>query len=548
MAVLYFSLRKNLIALFTILLIGLAVIYMVDQNLESNERGRRTALLEKVNRRTAIELSKSLDKFVYFVSNIRPYLIYSEQFPTQTELKHFVDKQIDDLQYQDSLVISFVDSNHKFKYSFTRTEIDPVGLIGKSVADLTDSTSMVRISAVLLDDDFHLFSAANLVEGWVGIPLHFNVLRNGKSVGYIAAIADFKSIIDPIYLLESADEFVFRFSINDTPLDRYAVHNGSKVHHNKTDQFSFNNYDVDKASFIYSDFIIHDLNFKVETAYIAEFKSNKDINIVLYGWFILIGIFVVYALYGSYRFKKLSDNLRIQKRELDEKNEELNELNHTKDKFFSIIGHDLKSPLSSITSALELWKSESITASQTEKIRKHLEISTRSTLGLLENLLQWSLINTDHLKWNPEPVKLEEMIDEVFSQLRSVALLKETSLTRKVVDNCNLIGDYNMISTIIRNLVANAVKFGEANSEVLVEACVENEKIVIAVSDQGIGLSRQEVDSLFDTNKKGSGSNRSTGLGLVLVKEFMDLHKAEIDVKSTVGEGTTFILKFPQLL
>lgn len=527
---------------------------MIADHIDKNAIAQRDAELLSVNRRAAFEFSESLDRFVYLMSGIRSYVNHAEEFPSQEELQSFLIRQMNDLNYKDSLIVSYIDQDHIFRYSFTPQAINSADLIGTSVKDIRSKAAIRRLDSVMMDEQFHLFPVTNLFEGWVGIPMDFNVRRNGKSIGYIAAIADFKSIIEPIYTFESSDEFVFKFSVNGAEFDRERAYDRTKIYHKRKDPEYYKNYDADEASFVTSEVERYGLTFVIGTAHINNYKKSQDLSLLVYGWYTLILVFVGYSIFRLDKFKKLNDTFKksistieLQKFQLDNRNVELNKLNATKDKFFSIIGHDLKGPLTSIASMVGLWNTKTLTSDQVDDIMKNLGTATKGASNLLDNLLLWAMVNTDQMKWNPEEVSLDELVQEVYFQLGASAASKRIKLSSAVGSECTLTGDRNMLSTIVRNLVSNAIKFSKPSSEVNVTGLVQNSKVRLNIVDQGEGLTEEERKTLFELGDapnlgdKGAG----TGLGLILVKEFLSKHQGAISIESEKGSGSTFTISFP---
>lgn len=537
-----------------VFLIGSVVVYVIADHIDENAIAQRESQLQSVNRRAAFEFSESLDRFVYLMSGIRSYVNHAEEFPTQRELQSFVIQQMDDLNYKDSLIVSYIDQEHIFRYSFTPQAINSANLIGTSVREIRSKAAIKRLDSVMLDQQFHLFPVTNLFEGWVGIPIDFNIMRNGSSIGYISAIADFKSIIAPIYTFESSDEFVFKFSVNDTEFDRERAYDGTKVYHAREDLKYYKNYAPAVDSFVISEVERYGLTFSIGTAFISNYHKSQNLSLLIYGWYIMIVTFVSYSLFRLNKFKRLNNTLRksietieLQKSQLDSQNKKLNELNATKDKFFSIIGHDLKSPLTSIASVVGLWNTKTLTSDQIDEIMKSLGSATKGASSLLDNLLMWAMVNTDQVKWSPEEVSLDELVKEVYFQLGASAAGKRIKLVSEVDKDCKMKGDRNMLSTIIRNLVSNAIKFSKPNTEVKVTGILEDHRLLVNVSDQGEGLDENEKVSLFELGKTSNATQNGvgTGLGLVLVREFVTRHNGEIRIESEKGNGATFTLEFP---
>ena len=246
-----------------------------------------------------------------------------------------------------------------------------------------------------------------------------------------------------------------------------------------------------------------------------------------------------------------SEELMAQKEELLEMNNKLYELNASKDKFFSIIAHDLKNPFNTILGLSELLKDET-KSGNLETIDEYSGMiynSAAQTLRLLENLLEWANSQRGKISFNPIPIKLKELFNEEFSVLNDMARGKNIELKSSLFDNLTIIADKNMIKTILRNLISNAIKFTHKNGKVGVKAMAINNQVEISVSDSGIGMTKETIAKLFriDANQStpGTENEKGTGLGLVLCKEFIEKHGGKIWVESESGKGSTFKFSIP---
>jgi two-component system sensor histidine kinase/response regulator len=175
--------------------------------------------------------------------------------------------------------------------------------------------------------------------------------------------------------------------------------------------------------------------------------------------------------------------------------------------------------------------------------------SAAQTLRLLENLLEWANSQRGKISFNPIPIKLKELFNEEFSVLNGVAKGKNIELKSSLFDNLMIIADKNMIKTILRNLISNAIKFTHKNGKVEVKAIAINNQVKISVSDSGIGMTKETIAKLFriDANQStpGTENEKGTGLGLVLCKEFIEKHGGKIWVESESGKGSTFKFSIP---
>jgi PAS domain S-box-containing protein len=237
---------------------------------------------------------------------------------------------------------------------------------------------------------------------------------------------------------------------------------------------------------------------------------------------------------------------------LIESEKALRELNATKDRFFSIIAHDLKSPFNSIVGFSELLKDE-VKYLSPDEISNYASViynSAKNTLGLLDNLLDWARMQQNRMTFEPKLKVLKQIVDDVFREISTVAQTKSISLADNVPVDIIVNVDENMIKTLIRNLVSNAIKFTNTGGWVRVVAIKEANKVIITVADTGIGISHENMEKLFDIGAgfttRGTENEKGTGLGLILCKEFASRHGGAISVESETGVGSKFIVELPQ--
>ncbi|HUW06116.1 MAG TPA: PAS domain S-box protein [Williamwhitmania sp.] len=236
---------------------------------------------------------------------------------------------------------------------------------------------------------------------------------------------------------------------------------------------------------------------------------------------------------------------------IQNQNQELIELNATKDKFFSIIAHDLKNPLSTLLAGTELLLKNfrNIQADKTETILKNLNSNTQQTFKLLENLLDWARNQQNRMEFNPEVIDIGEVANQIVAFLGPTATSKNITLLQEIISPSVAIADAYMINAILRNLISNAIKFTRPEGVINIRAIELDGAVQVSVSDNGVGIKPEEVEKIFriDTNasKLGTSGEKGTGLGLLLCKEFVDKHGGAIWVESEVGKGSTFFFTLP---
>lgn len=228
----------------------------------------------------------------------------------------------------------------------------------------------------------------------------------------------------------------------------------------------------------------------------------------------------------------------------------LEALNHQKDKFFSIIAHDLRSPVSNCAGLINLLRSEltNLTSEQ-EMYFKYLGHSISSLQQLLDDLLLWSKSQFGKITYEPVEIFLKEEIDLIISQLIDLALAKNISIRVEIDQNLRILADRHMLDTIIRNLLSNGIKFSNALAEIIVSAEQIDDFIKISVKDSGIGINHDTLKDLFSKtimiSTRGTHGEKGSGLGLELCRDFVEMHSGKIWAESEPGKGSTFSFTLP---
>jgi PAS domain S-box-containing protein len=236
---------------------------------------------------------------------------------------------------------------------------------------------------------------------------------------------------------------------------------------------------------------------------------------------------------------------------LKERESQLRELNSTKDKLFSIIAHDLRGPFNAIIGLSELLikKSKDFEVTKTEKYLGIINTTAENTLILLDNLLDWANSQTGKNIYKPEKTNLGAIISEILEVSKSIAKIKNISLNYIQTDDVEVYADVNMLKTILRNLISNAIKYTHSNGEISISAAKNQNNIEITVSDNGVGISEETRDKLFEIDSNitttGTADEKGSGLGLILCKDFVEKHGGKIWVKSELGKGSAFTFSLP---
>jgi len=310
--------------------------------------------------------------------------------------------------------------------------------------------------------------------------------------------------------------------------------------------------DLDK-----SQYTINDLSTRNEITTL-KYEAGRKYTYFLVGSMVLFGLFVIILIQQQASKKRAYDLLAYKNHQMTKMSNEietqrdyLKQLNKTKDKFFSIIAHDLKNPFNSIKGFTELMIENSHEYDEEKRLKflKIIKGSTSKASSLLNNLLIWANSQSDNLVFNPQEIELIQKVSNVISLLEIQAINKEITITNNVTKDIFVNADKNMLATILRNLISNAIKFTETKGIVQVSSFMNSEFVEISVKDNGIGINKEDLQNLFSIEVKnssvGTANEQGSGLGLILCKEFVEKHGGKLWVESSVNNGTEFKFTMP---
>ena len=273
----------------------------------------------------------------------------------------------------------------------------------------------------------------------------------------------------------------------------------------------------------------------------ADSARQRQISLVIV---LVLAIALAVILFNRYQLKQRTAKA------LDEKNIELEKLNGFKDKMFAVISHDLRNPVDAFSTLMESLNQNLQHASQ-EELKEYLQsmlVSAKDLKSLLNNLLEWSLVQIGKLPFNPKPFSINEAIRESAQHISSMAIAKQIQMIYPSGDAA-VRGDRNMITIIIRNLLSNAVKFSDAGKAIVLDISRSQGRLIVLVKDEGIGMSANDVAKLFKQNENvrsiGSSSAKGAGIGLLLCQELVEKNGGKIYAESVEGKGSTFYLELP---
>lgn len=273
-----------------------------------------------------------------------------------------------------------------------------------------------------------------------------------------------------------------------------------------------------------------------ESATIAPILNNKNeiINIV--------------AIKQDINDRKLAEI------ELVESRKKLQELNDTKNRLFSIIGHDLRGPIGTLKSFIELIIDQKM-YDDTESLKQILQVlfsSTSTTYDLLENLLLWAKSQQNEVVFKPDDINIHDVVEANISLVSGMAKNKEITIHNQIPNEQIICADKNMIMTVIRNLMTNAIKFTGNGKNIYLSLAGDNSVFTVSVKDEGVGIAPENIEKLFNSKETfttaGTSGEKGTGLGLIICKDFIERHNGTITAESEQGKGTEFKFTIPKVI
>ncbi len=241
----------------------------------------------------------------------------------------------------------------------------------------------------------------------------------------------------------------------------------------------------------------------------------------------------------------------FERNKAEDSEKKLRQLNEDKDRFISILGHDLRSPFNNLLGFSEILAEDARSLNQDEItiIAEKINISAKNVYKLLDDMLLWARAQQDKIPFRPNPLRIENICNEVIELLGPGANAKGISLNYSGASDDMVFADEEMLKTILRNLMGNAIKYTNTGGSVIVTAEKKAEGTIIRVSDNGIGISREDIGRLFNISviisSKGTADETGTGLGLLICNDFIQKHNGSIRVESEPGKGSSFIFLLP---
>jgi two-component system sensor histidine kinase/response regulator len=292
-----------------------------------------------------------------------------------------------------------------------------------------------------------------------------------------------------------------------------------------------------------------DLLYKEQQISDSELLRIKQLNTLFMYAGITVACVLIVLIYFFIQNKRYAANLQKQQRELIQQKDDLNRLNEVKDRFFSIISHDLRNNLTTMKLYFDLISHPNYKPENQREITLQIAGSVQNTIDLLENLLVWASSQIKGTPMHVQSLDVYTMAQENMELLAGNAAHKQIEMTNSLPPELIAFGDKDMINLVIRNLLSNAIKFTGIKGLISITGEAAGTHVLIRVTDNGVGISKEHIARLFDQHihptTKGTANEKGTGLGLMLCKDFVQRNGGRIDVESEKGKGTTFTITLP---
>jgi signal transduction histidine kinase/Tfp pilus assembly protein PilF len=491
----------------------------------------------------AAKISREIENYIYLAQNYTNLgIIYYDMNNYEKSLNYYEDalKYSDENDYKaNSILQNNIGLIHKKNGNFERA----LEYIQTSISLRKKSSTRTNL--------FHPFTS--IAEIYINLENPYNAIKYLDSAEQIALKLNELKNFEYLYLLKSqAYEDIYNYKKS---LEYY------KKYSEITD--SLMNQKLQETT--------RDLNIKYETKQKAEEnKRLKKVNKIQITYFSIITVLIItilIILFSRIKAKQKANrmleeqNKKIENQhkqleetyeELQKKEKNLIEANATKDKFFSIIAHDLKNPINAITLSSEtlLYNFKKMSGEDLVSLIQNINRSGNHLANLLENLLYWARAQQGRIEFKPIKTRINDLIDNTVNYLEVSVHKKEITFNNHVHTDLWVEIDPNMMQTVFRNLISNAIKFTRNNGRVEVFHIEHENYHEFNIRDNGVGISAENRKKLFRLEihhtTKGTNNEHGTGLGLILCKEFIEKHGGEISVESVEGSGSNFIFTIPK--
>lgn len=278
-------------------------------------------------------------------------------------------------------------------------------------------------------------------------------------------------------------------------------------------------------------------------------SQRQQSQLQFQSWLIAGGVVVllIIAVFAGLLYRANREKKKINQ-QLEQQKAELEEVNKVKNKLFGIVAHDLRSPLSSLISMLDLFRDHTLSEQDVREMTAELELALQQNVNVMENLLVWADQQMSGISMDVKSLNARRVAQEMLEAHAFSAEYKNIAIENRLEPGTRVLADYEMLKLVMRNLISNAIKFSEDGDRIVLDTKSQNGEVIFEISDTGIGIPEEQQDQIFSAytqSRKGTRNERGSGMGLSLCKEFIKRQGGDIYFESEVGEGTSFYFTLP---
>ncbi len=510
------------------LLFGSMILRTLVTSHYESEKLEKIRLLRENHEQNLIQIRTGINVYSTIVSSLRAHVNNSTEFPDQYEMQKYLKDLIDQIDFSDSIVVSYLDTNHVFQYVVTPDQIDPANLTGKQLFEFRPTSERNRLDSLLRTDKIILFRPVNLMEGWSGFPFNFSVKdKNGRIMGYIAPVINTKYLLNCAIKRKTDSLFASRFFTDDSvDFTREAVYDGTTIYNVNRDSQYYKRLNVSKRSFIYSDLSFFGLKLSFGSAYINEPQEDFRVAFLTYFWFISICIFCIVVFIQIYRIKRLNNTILVAKSVIEAKNVSLEQNVEKIQTLIKEVHHRVKNNMQIISSLLNLQRNDT----RNKEIRTALEESKRRIQSM--SLVHQKLYEANDLTLLDADSYMSQLIEHIEDSFSEI----ENKPKKKINIPAEITFDMDVMTPlglILNELLTNSYKYAFKDRKGSIELSIRelDNKIELTYTDDGPGLP-ESVNFV-----------EATTLGLQLINVLVDQLDGQIFYSN--DDGSTFIIIFP---
>lgn len=506
-----------------LLLIAVIIGFMVVQSLlsayYSSIKKETDDNLIKVHSDAVLKVQAGLEVYSVLVSSLKAYLVNKEEFPTEIEYQKYLKDLVEDINFKDSIVVSYLDKNHVFKYVFDVKHIDAAGLKGLNAKNFRSPVEIEKLDKLIQKSGINIFEPINLREGWVGLPFNFSAkTSNEETVGYIAPLINIKYLFDYFYSNKGSENFVHSFRINDSiDVTREAVYDGTTIYNTARDPEYYKNYNIAEDYFVYTKLNIYGLNLTIGSAYKYPKTTSNVIGIITYSWYALISIFSFLILYQFTKNSGLTKKLKLAYKEIGYKNNELEKSIFKVQTLIKEIHHRVKNDMQMIGNLLLLQEDEY----NDPNVTKALEETNNRIQSM--SLVHEKLYGSTTL----EDVNVKEYIEQLIQLIEDTLSNDALRPDKNIEIPGELVFDSETMASlglILNELITNSYKYAfkpNIDNKLNISLTIDGDFYSLNYSDNGPGLPED-----FDVKTSNS-------LGMQLITILTDQLKGKVTYKRT---------------